>query len=335
MDLAPGRRTDTVAILLSIYNGEKYLRAQLESLGAQTHRDWILLWRDDGSTDGSREIMQGFADMIGHWRCREIPDTRRHVGAARSYMALLRAAEGYPLVALTDQDDVWLEHKLARAVTGIGTLTERDPALYCARQIVVDEDLCGLGESMRLRHQPGFPDALVQNIATGCTIVLNHRAVELINAFSSPPRSFHDWWCYIVVSAADGRIIADDAPVILYRQHRSNAIGLARSPLGRAIKACGRGPVDFVNRLKVHVAALQRQRHLLSTGSSRELDAVASALTAGPIALAALVLSGRLKRQTWLETVILVFWLSLGAGFADLKSSHQNSHICARARTTD
>jgi hypothetical protein len=176
---------------------------------------------------------------------------------------------------------------------------------------------------MRLRRKPGFPDALVQNVATGCTIVVNRRAVEVINSFTAPASSFHDWWCYIIVSATGGRIIADDQPVIRYRQHRSNAIGLARSPFGRAIKACSRGPGIFVDRLKVHVAALQRQRHLLSMGSCRELDAVASALAAGPMAWTALVVSGRLKRQTWPETIILVFWLFLGSGFGDMRPPHQ------------
>jgi hypothetical protein len=183
--------------------------------------------------------------------------------------------------------------------------------------------LRSLRPSERICRQPSFPDALVQNIATGCTIVLNRQAVELINAFNPPQRSYHDWWCYIVVSAADGRIIADDEPVILYRQHRSNAIGLARSPLERAIKAYIRGPVDFADRLKVHVTTLQRRRHLLPKRSCRELDAVESALAAGPMAWAALILSGHLRRQTWLETIILVFWLSIGTALGDTKPSRQ------------
>ena len=170
MHLAPDRPRDTVAILLSVYNGEKYLRAQLKSLVGQTYRDWILLWRDDGSSDGSREIMQDFAEVVGPGRCQEIADTRRHVGATRSYMTLLRVAGGYPLVALADQDDVWLEQKLARAVSGIGPEADGNPTLYCARQIGVDKDLCCFRELMRLRRKPGFPDALVQNVATGCTI---------------------------------------------------------------------------------------------------------------------------------------------------------------------
>ena len=323
MHPARDRHTDTVAILLSVYNGEKYLQTQLESLLNQTYRDWILLWRDDGSSDGSRNIVERFAELIGTERCQEIADTGHHVGAMRSYMTLLHMAEGYPLVALADQDDAWMDHKLARAVASLGPMPDEPASLYCARQIVVDEYLSRPSGSIRFRRTPGFPHALVQNIATGCTIVLNRQAVELINSFNPPASSFHDWWCYIVVSAAGGRIIADDEPVILYRQHRSNAIGLARSPVGRAIKACSRGPGSFVDQLKMHVTALQRQKHLLPALSCRELDAVASALAGSPMAWAPLVLSGRLRRRNWLETIALVFWLSLGAGFGDMRPAHQ------------
>ncbi len=111
--------------------------------------------------------------------------------------------------------------------------------------------------------------------------------------------------------------------MILYRQHRSNAIGLARSPIRRLSRVLHRGPVAFVGQFKAHVAALQRQRHLLSAASRRELDVIVRALEAGPMACAALVRSGRLRRQTWPETIFLTFWLCLGISVGDIARSHE------------
>ena len=301
----------TVAILLATYNGEKYLKAQLDSFVSQTHSDWALLWRDDGSNDGTRAVMQQFTATIGADRCSEITGTDGRIGATASFMTLLRAAAGYPLVAFADQDDVWLPEKLARAVAGLNTVPDSEPGLYCARHLVVDAELHPRGESYRLRRPPGFPDALVQNVVTGCTAMLNRAAATLIAATDPPAGSVHDWWSYILVSAAGGRVIADDTPVILYRQHGSNAIGVTPSTLIRAFRAMRRGPAAFSRQLHAHVAALQQRRDLLSPTARTRLDAVTTALNAGPFQRIGLICGGQLRRQTWMENLLLVWWLWL------------------------
>jgi hypothetical protein len=281
-----------VAILLSIYNGEEYLEAQLDSIVAQTHRDWVLLWRDDGSSDGGRRIMQHFAEAIGHDRCIELTDTQRHVGATRSFLTLLNAAAAYELVSFCDQDDTWHAEKLQRAVDQIETVPATVPALYCARKIVVDAELRPIRESPRFRRAPRFADTLAGNIASGSTMVLNRAAVGWINRLRPPEPSFHDWWCYIGVAAAGGRIIADNMPVMRYRQHGGNAIGMASSILGRACRAWRRGPCAFVQQFDAHVTALERQRHLLPQAARVTLDAIAPATWSGMLAWFAPVSSG-------------------------------------------
>jgi len=301
-----------VAILLSIYNGEKYLQEQLDSIVAQTHRDWVLLWRDDGSSDGGRRIMQRFAEAIGHDRCIELADTQRHVGATRSFLTLLNAAAAYELVSFCDQDDTWHAEKLQRAVDQIETVPATVPALYCARKIVVDAELRPIRESPRFRRAPRFADTLAGNIASGSTMVLNRAAVGWINRLRPPEPSFHDWWCYIGVAAAGGRIIADNTPVMRYRQHGGNAIGMASSILGRACRAWRRGPCAFVQQFDAHVTALERQRHLLPQAARVTLDAIAPATRSGMLARFALVCAGKLRRQSWLGTASLAVWLCAG-----------------------
>jgi glycosyltransferase involved in cell wall biosynthesis len=295
----------TVAILLSIYNGERYLQAQLDSIIGQTYRDWVLLWRDDGSSDGGRRIMQRFAETIGHDRCVELADTQRHIGATRSFLALLHAATSYPLISFCDQDDVWLHEKLARAVVHMLAVPTEVPALYCARKFVVNANLQLLRESPLVRRPPRFSDALVGNVASGCTVMLNRAAAGWIDAISPPDGSYHDWWSHIVVSAAGGRIIADNMPMMLYRQHGGNALGMSRSFVGRGWRACRRGPAAFVRLIDAHVAALERQRHLLPQSTRDALDAIGPAVRRGWLARLGLVCSGRLRRQTVLETLLL------------------------------
>jgi Glycosyl transferase family 2 len=115
----PGRRlAGRVFILLATYNGAAYLRAQLESLLQQTHENWILYWRDDGSDDGTVATLTEFAAAIGDGRCVRVREPAGRVWPAASFMALLRAAipamGAADSVAFVDQDDVWLPGKLTR-----------------------------------------------------------------------------------------------------------------------------------------------------------------------------------------------------------------------------
>src|SRR5689334_10687408 len=128
-----------VAILLSTYNGERFLRAQLRSILEQHDRDWTLYWRDDGSIDGTLCIQREFVAECGPERVKVVPFGQR-VGVAPSYFALIQAAvaEGAGLLAFADQDDIWLPEKLGRARRALARVASGIPALYCARQLLTD-----------------------------------------------------------------------------------------------------------------------------------------------------------------------------------------------------
>ncbi len=299
-----------VAILLSTYNGARFLAAQLDSLVAQSLPEWRLYWRDDGSSDATVAMMHAFAAGPGAGRCEAVA-APGHLGATESFMALLRAASpvGLPL-AFADQDDVWLPEKLALGLAALGA----DPlaALYCSRQMLVDDGLAPLGESAPLRRAPCFPAALTQNIATGCTVMLNPAAAQLVAGSRPPSSSLHDWWSYLLVAAAGGRVIADPTPTVLYRQHTGNLVGAPRSMRRRAQAALHRGPRMFMGVLRGHVAALLAQPDLLSVEARRTLEVMQRGLSGGPAQrLAALRLPG-LCRQTWQETLLFRWWFLIG-----------------------
>ena len=308
----PNATVPTVAILLSSYNGARYLDRQLASLLGQTHTAWHLFWRDDGSTDDSVALLRRFA-AAAPGRCTEIPTDER-LGLTRSFLRLLAeaAGSGATHLAFCDQDDVWLPDKLARGITAMRAVAADAPTLYCASHIAVDAALRPRLTAAPLRRPPGFPASLTHNIAAGCTIVLNRPAVALILASAPPADTLHDWWSYLVVSSAGGTILADSTPVLLYRQHGGNAVGIAASMSRRAWAALRRGPVPFMRQLRDHVRALRDRPHTLSPPARQQLDRIARALAGGPLAKALVLRTPGLRRQTGLETLVFRLWFLLG-----------------------
>jgi glycosyltransferase involved in cell wall biosynthesis len=205
---------------MSTFNGERFLAEQLDSLLNQRDVGISIIIRDDGSSDGTRGILERYSARSPNIHVH--PGT--NLGVVPSFIELMRLASAIPAgyFALCDQDDVWLPEKLSRAVRALGT-ENPGPRLYCSVVRYVDESLRDLGSS-RTSLRAGFDNAVVENIATGCTVVFNRALLDLVN--SAPPRRalMHDWWLYMV-AAAFGDVIFDPQSWILYRQHGRNVIG--------------------------------------------------------------------------------------------------------------
>lgn len=218
-------KSDQVTVLMSTYNGERFLQQQLDSLYEQSYSDVKILVRDDGSSDTTREILE-VARLNG-----SIEQLKEHhnMGIPHSFFTLLHhaARNGTAYVAFCDQDDVWDANKIERAVSVLHSSSDR-PALYCSRVEIVNDQLQAIGLSAKPR-KTGFGNALVENIAIGCTIVLNRKAIDLLTRQTLPDGvCLHDWWCYWVISCF-GEIIFDDVALIKYRQHDANVVGAITS----------------------------------------------------------------------------------------------------------
>ncbi len=218
--------TSKVAVLLSTYNGDKYLDEYLHSLEKQEYRDITLIVRDDGSSDKTLQILKKYQG-VSTFDFLILP-SNENLGPAQSFFRLLdEAGNDFDYYAFSDQDDVWLTEKISRAVNKLDPVSEFIPALYCSRLEYVDENLNHLQWS-RIPRCIGFGNALVENIAIGCTIVINKPARELILSRIPLKCLMHDWWCYLIVSCF-GQIVFDDHPGIKYRLHGRNNIGAATS----------------------------------------------------------------------------------------------------------
>lgn len=209
-----------VIVLLSTWNGSKYLRQQIDSILAQTvDGDMEVLVRDDGSKDDTVKIVEEMNDGRIHLI------RGKNLGAKGSFMALIGEAMhgNADYFAFADQDDYWLPGKLQRAVEELGKAG--GPALYCSALNLVDDALQPL-DSYRLAGVIGFEAAFLTNCATGCTCVMNR---DLLAFLAERPEvgniMMHDWWLYLV-AAAFGKVLYDHESHILYRQHAGNQIGM-------------------------------------------------------------------------------------------------------------
>lgn len=300
-----------VTVLLATFEGALYLRPQLASLIAQAGVRWRLLWRDDGSSDGTVALMEAFArDVPG--RLERVGEAGTRLGVAGSYHALAVHAPADGCIAFCDQDDVWLPHKLARGLAALAEVPPGQPALYCARQLLVDAALRPLGTSLAVHTHPDFIMALAQNVATGCTVMLNAAAAALLRAAPPPAGTLHDWWSYLLVAGAGGQLIVDDEPVVLYRQHRHNLIGAPHTRWRRAIAALRRGPGAFMDIYRAHVAALSEHAALLTPFAAAAAVELRDALRSGLRARLSVLRRFRMRRQTRLETALFVVWFLIG-----------------------
>lgn len=210
---------ERVNILLSTFNGMRFLEQQLDSLLAQSYSNILITVRDDGSTDDTYKKLLEYARQLSNM----IVFRGKNIGVAASFFKLLRAAADSDFYAFCDQDDVWLPNKVSNAVAAMKSRDIFKPLLYFSRLDYVDSELHHIGYS-KIFRKVGFANALVDNAATGCTIVLNRAARELICQEHPLGIRVHDWWCYLVISAL-GELIYDERVNIKYRLHGKNAVG--------------------------------------------------------------------------------------------------------------
>lgn len=213
-----------VAVLMSTYNGERYLAAQLDSLAAQEAVSVELFVRDDGSNDGTIGILRAYAYR---WPVLADISPSPNIRPAASFMELVRSAPSdFDYYAFCDQDDIWLPNKLTYAVETLKNLNKISPSLYCSLATCVDNELLALG-STTFRGKGDFEHLLFASIVAGNTVVMNRTAANLVGS-QTPGTAMimHDWWCALVVSAF-GTIVADPRMTLLYRQHHDNVMGTA------------------------------------------------------------------------------------------------------------
>ena len=221
-----------VAILLATYNGEQYLPAQLDSVLNQDFKDWHLLVSDDGSTDRTKGILADYQRRYPD-KIRILEKDRPTGSAKKNFLFLTRQAAEYPYLMYCDQDDFWKPEKVRVTLEKMRETEGGDvsvPCLVHSDLAVADQDLNILSPSFF--HFSGLSaercalnQLLIQNIVTGCTMMINHALWKLaVRPADEEKVLMHDWW-FALIAAAAGRVGFIDNPLIFYRQHGDNSVG--------------------------------------------------------------------------------------------------------------
>ena len=227
-----------ISILLSTYNGEQYLKAQLDSLFSQSYKNFKLIARDDGSSDKTLEILKSY-DI-------ELLPSNENLGVKCSFETLLKYAfenSDADYFMFCDQDDVWNQDKVKltlQKMYEMEKLYKNTPILVHTDLEVVDENLHTINPSfMKLQNlnekKNRLNNLLIQNTITGCTVMINKDLAKLCLPMSSNA-IVHDWWVGLVASYF-GKIGYLQQSTIKYRQHTSNTIGAKGFDIGFVLKS--------------------------------------------------------------------------------------------------
>ncbi|MBE6702191.1 MAG: glycosyltransferase [Ruminococcaceae bacterium] len=214
-----------VNVLLSTYNGEKYLREQLDSILAQRDVDVYLNVADDCSVDSTADILAEYKEKHENFHyCVNEKNKNFTYNFIDLFWSV--ADSDFDYYAFSDQDDVWLPDKLIRAIEQIsGAQDLPNGTLYCSNLFVADSQLTpkGLQENESI-FKAGHRNFMFENIATGCTIVFDKKFKEHCLKYYPKNIILHDYW-FFLIAAYTAQYIYDYNAYILYRQHESNQIG--------------------------------------------------------------------------------------------------------------
>lgn len=211
-----------VQVLMSTYNGTRYIGEQLQSIYGQKGIGVSLLVRDDGSTDGTLALLDE-EQCAGRLRWY----TGENLGPAYSFWNLLQSADDCDYYAFCDQDDYWDSDKLAVAAEAMRGDGDR-PAVYFCQTRLVDENLKEI-ESVTISPLLTYGESLMYHFVTGCTMVINRAMREELLCYKPAFIRMHDIWIYNVAQAIGASVHFDKVPHMSYRQHSANVVGQVNS----------------------------------------------------------------------------------------------------------
>lgn len=265
----------TVQILLAVYNGALFLQEQLDSLEQQSVASVDVLVSDDGSTDQSMEILLAAQSRWTKGAFSIIHGPRK--GFAKNFRHLiLESNSDAEFYAFCDQDDIWLPNKLETAISHCTNTPEGTPRVYSSRTALIDKKGASIGLSPLQRKPVGFRHAILQNVTSGNTMVMNRAARQLMidTADNIAPPLAHDHWLYMITTGCGGDFYYDRTPSILYRQHENNVIGIKNKPFWQKHSWRFNRYMTGAMRKKTTrcIAVLENCRDRLTADAQRVLD---------------------------------------------------------------
>ena len=303
----------SVAVILGFFNGNKFILEQIDSIVSQTHKNISIFVFDDNSSQKiiKNEInkRQKFNNQI------KIIKRKFNLGYSKNFLhGLMEIKDNFNYYAFCDQDDIWEKDKIEEALRILNDKNKLTPCLYCSRTKYYNFDCSKeIGSSKIFKRPAVFKNAILQNIAGGNTIVLNNKAKEIISkTVKCKDYISHDWWCYQIVSAADGEVIFHAKRTVKYRQHNKNLIGMNSSLRERLKRLLSFFTGKYKYWLELNLNNLKQNEEIFSNKNLKVLHNFLNARRSrNPIQKIYFYLKSGVYRQSKIENIILTIGLLL------------------------
>jgi rhamnosyltransferase len=205
-----------VAVIMSTYNGEKFVKEQLDSILNQTYKNIEIVIRDDGSKDSTVEIIKEYKKKYNNITLYE----GENLGFIKSFFELLKLAEA-DYYSYADQDDIWIENKIELAVNSLNSLDDTKPNMAFGNSDYYDENMKFIGNGEKNKKY-SFLSSLFSCVTQGMTMTVNKVTRDMIIENTPKTCFFHDWWTYILCVSL-GNVAYDNVTTVKYRRRKENA----------------------------------------------------------------------------------------------------------------
>lgn len=264
---------EKVLVIMSTYNGEKYIYEQLMSIFAQKEVEVSLWVRDDGSSDKTLVILEELKRTypIHFYQGEE------NLGPACSFLsALKKASNNYDYFAYADQDDIWFPEKLKNACRALSKYSVAEPSLYCSTYDVVDDELNLLFKRNLRTHIPfTLESTIIDRSPSGCTMIFNKVLRDIICSSNPASVRMHDYWTLLTAEVFDGNIYIDNNSTMLYRQHGNNSVGYTNKNIMKRVKRLAKSAFNNKNERQKQINSLYAcYKDQISSEKLKEIEKV-------------------------------------------------------------
>ncbi|CUO43964.1 glycosyltransferase family 2 protein [Clostridium disporicum] len=301
-------------ILMATYNGEKFIREQLNSILNQSYNDFELIIRDDGSKDRTVSIIQEYIEKDNRVNLL----VGKNLGQTQNFNALLREVQDAEYVMFADQDDVWMEDKVELSLQKIKNIEEEKgkeyPIMVYSNLRYVDEKLNDIPNKLREINEESINTILGYNFVWGCTMLINNSLLRLSYPIGKSAQN-HDYWIALTC-ALNGVMYNLGRETLLYRQHSNNVTGgINNYSLISKLKRLSKLFNSYNDQLNQNLEFCAKYKHL----NNRLLLSYESAIKSN--ALKRLIIFNKLniRRSTLKETALYYFYIFMLLKKGDLK----------------